>query len=59
MSKWFLIQDRDIITDSLDKLKHVTISKPSDTELSDLLFASKYVNIQNLTPSFFPKTYNY
>ena len=37
----YLIQDRDLITDSLDKLKYVTISKPNDTELSDLLFASK------------------
>ena len=37
----FLIQDRDSITDSLDKLKYVTISKPDDTELLDLIFASK------------------
>ena len=36
-----LIQDRDSITDSIDKLKYVTISKPNVTELSDLIFASK------------------
>ena len=36
-----LIQDRDSITDSIDKLKYVTNSKPNKSELSDLIFASK------------------
>ena len=36
-----LIQDRDSITDSVDKLKYVTNSKPNKSELSDLIFASK------------------
>ncbi len=36
-----LIQDRDSITDSIEKLKYVTKVKPNNSELSDLIFASK------------------
>ena len=36
-----LIQDRDLITDSIEKLKYVTKSKPNNSELLDLIFASK------------------
>ena len=36
-----LIQDKDAITDTLEDLKYVTDTKPSDSEISDLLFASK------------------
>lgn len=36
-----LVQDRDNITDSLDDLTEVTNNKPSNTELEDLIFASK------------------
>ena len=36
-----LVQDKDHITDTKDMLSNATNSKPSDTELEDLLFASK------------------
>jgi phosphoribosylaminoimidazolecarboxamide formyltransferase/IMP cyclohydrolase len=36
-----LVQDKDSKTDTLDDLTYVTNSKPSETELKDLLFASK------------------
>ena len=36
-----LIQDKDHITDRLEDLKYVTDSKPTQSELDDLLFASK------------------
>ncbi len=36
-----LVQDRDIITDSAENLSHATNNKPSESELEDLLFASK------------------
>ena len=36
-----LVQDKDTITDSLENLKSVTNKKPTDEELSDLIFASK------------------
>jgi phosphoribosylaminoimidazolecarboxamide formyltransferase/IMP cyclohydrolase len=36
-----LVQDKDGITDSKDMLSNATNSKPSDSELEDLLFASK------------------
>lgn len=36
-----LVQDRDLVTDSADKLTHATNNKPSDKELDDLIFASK------------------
>tara|TARA_R110002049_G_scaffold86767_8_gene220369 strand:- start:2888 stop:4417 length:1530 start_codon:yes stop_codon:yes gene_type:complete len=36
-----LVQDKDSITDKLEDLKYVTNNKPSQTELDDLLFASK------------------
>ncbi|NIK93042.1 bifunctional phosphoribosylaminoimidazolecarboxamide formyltransferase/IMP cyclohydrolase [Mangrovimonas sp. CR14] len=36
-----LVQDRDNITDSLEDLTEVTNNKPSNTELEDLIFASK------------------
>ena len=36
-----LVQDRDFITDSVDKLTYPTNNKPSDKELEDLMFASK------------------
>ena len=37
----FLLQDKDNKTDSLDDLKYVTDTKPSQEELEDLIFASK------------------
>ncbi len=37
----FLVQDRDNVTDTKEILIHATNNKPSDTELEDLLFASK------------------
>ncbi|WP_297762195.1 bifunctional phosphoribosylaminoimidazolecarboxamide formyltransferase/IMP cyclohydrolase [uncultured Muriicola sp.] len=36
-----LVQDKDHVTDSLDKLNYVTAKKPSERELQDLIFASK------------------
>ncbi|KAA3620322.1 MAG: bifunctional phosphoribosylaminoimidazolecarboxamide formyltransferase/IMP cyclohydrolase PurH, partial [Flavobacterium sp.] len=36
-----LVQDRDHITDSEENLSHATNNKPTDSELEDLLFASK------------------
>ncbi len=36
-----LVQDKDNITDSLDKLTHATDNKPTDNQLEDLMFASK------------------
>ncbi|WP_299669609.1 bifunctional phosphoribosylaminoimidazolecarboxamide formyltransferase/IMP cyclohydrolase [uncultured Polaribacter sp.] len=36
-----LVQDKDNITDQLEDLKYVTNNKPSESELEDLLFASK------------------
>ena len=36
-----LVQDKDTITDSLEDLSYATNCKPSDSELDDLLFASK------------------
>lgn len=36
-----LIQDKDIITDKLEDLSYPTNTKPSESELDDLLFASK------------------
>ncbi|GHC47753.1 bifunctional phosphoribosylaminoimidazolecarboxamide formyltransferase/IMP cyclohydrolase [Ulvibacter litoralis] len=36
-----LVQDKDGITDSADKLTHATNNKPTASELEDLIFASK------------------
>ncbi|WP_440122619.1 bifunctional phosphoribosylaminoimidazolecarboxamide formyltransferase/IMP cyclohydrolase [Tenacibaculum sp. Ill] len=36
-----LVQDKDYITDKLDDLSYPTNNKPSESELEDLLFASK------------------
>ncbi|MDO5968317.1 bifunctional phosphoribosylaminoimidazolecarboxamide formyltransferase/IMP cyclohydrolase [Flavivirga aquimarina] len=36
-----LLQDRNNVTDTIDGLKNVTNSKPNDSELEDLIFASK------------------
>ena len=36
-----LVQDKDSKTDALEDLKHATNTKPTNDELSDLLFASK------------------
>lgn len=36
-----LVQDKDYITDTKEHLKYVTKAKPSDSEVEDLLFASK------------------
>mgnify|MGYP000542206398 CR=1 FL=1 len=36
-----LVQDRDHITDSAENLSHATNNKPTNSELEDLLFASK------------------
>ncbi len=36
-----LVQDKDNITDALEDLSYATNNKPSDSELEDLLFASK------------------
>lgn len=36
-----LVQDKDFITDSLDNLSYATNNKPTETQLEDLLFASK------------------
>uniref|UniRef100_UPI004047CC24 bifunctional phosphoribosylaminoimidazolecarboxamide formyltransferase/IMP cyclohydrolase n=1 Tax=Polaribacter sp. TaxID=1920175 RepID=UPI004047CC24 len=36
-----LVQDKDLITDSLADLNYVTNNKPTQSELDDLLFASK------------------
>ena len=36
-----LVQDKDSITDQLEDLKYVTNTKPTESELDDLLFASK------------------
>tara|TARA_R110000787_G_scaffold91628_10_gene193053 strand:- start:6974 stop:8500 length:1527 start_codon:yes stop_codon:yes gene_type:complete len=36
-----LVQDKDNKTDTLEDLTYVTINKPSENELDDLLFASK------------------
>ena len=36
-----LVQDKDTITDRLEDLSYVTNCKPSDSEIDDLLFASK------------------
>ena len=37
----YLLQDKDLKTDSLDDLEYVTEKKPGDRELNDLIFASK------------------
>ncbi|MAP53551.1 bifunctional phosphoribosylaminoimidazolecarboxamide formyltransferase/IMP cyclohydrolase [Altibacter sp.] len=36
-----LVQDKDNLTDTAENLTHATNTKPSNTELDDLLFASK------------------
>ena len=36
-----LVQDKDNVTDQLEDLKYVTNNKPTESELEDLLFASK------------------
>ncbi len=36
-----LVQDKDMITDTLDDLSYATNNKPTNNELEDLLFASK------------------
>ena len=36
-----LVQDKDHTTDTLDGLNYVTVKKPSERELQDLIFASK------------------
>ncbi len=36
-----LVQDKDAITDKLEDLTYVTSTKPSESEIKDLLFASK------------------
>jgi phosphoribosylaminoimidazolecarboxamide formyltransferase/IMP cyclohydrolase len=36
-----LVQEKDSITDKLDDLKYVTNTKPTQSEIDDLLFASK------------------
>ncbi|MFC4815901.1 MULTISPECIES: bifunctional phosphoribosylaminoimidazolecarboxamide formyltransferase/IMP cyclohydrolase [unclassified Flavobacterium] len=36
-----LVQDKDLVTDSRAHLKTVTLTTPSETEIEDLLFASK------------------
>ncbi|MDT0674990.1 bifunctional phosphoribosylaminoimidazolecarboxamide formyltransferase/IMP cyclohydrolase [Autumnicola musiva] len=36
-----LVQDKDIKTDSIEDLKYATDNKPTDEELSDMIFASK------------------
>lgn len=36
-----LVQDKDNVTDALSDLSNVTTSKPTDSELEDLIFASK------------------
>ncbi|QTD36814.1 bifunctional phosphoribosylaminoimidazolecarboxamide formyltransferase/IMP cyclohydrolase [Polaribacter batillariae] len=36
-----LVQDKDHVTDKLEDLKYVTNNKPTESELEDLLFASK------------------
>ena len=36
-----LVQDKDCITDAVEDFNYATNTKPSDTELKDLLFASK------------------
>ncbi|OAB79795.1 bifunctional phosphoribosylaminoimidazolecarboxamide formyltransferase/IMP cyclohydrolase [Cochleicola gelatinilyticus] len=36
-----LVQDKDNITDSIDRLTHATNNKPDANELKDLIFASK------------------
>lgn len=36
-----LVQDKDCITDAVEDFTYATNTKPSDTELKDLLFASK------------------
>ena len=37
----FLLQDRNQKTDTLEDLTYATIEKPSESQLDDLLFASK------------------
>lgn len=36
-----LVQDKDLVTDSRDHLKTVTLTTPNEAEIEDLLFASK------------------
>jgi phosphoribosylaminoimidazolecarboxamide formyltransferase / IMP cyclohydrolase len=36
-----LVQDKDTITDAIENLSNVTNNKPTETELEDLIFASK------------------
>lgn len=36
-----LVQDKDMITDSKENLKHITIEVPTEAQIKDLLFASK------------------
>jgi len=36
-----LVQDKDFITDKLEDLSYATNNKPSESQLEDLLFASK------------------
>ncbi|MDT0643655.1 bifunctional phosphoribosylaminoimidazolecarboxamide formyltransferase/IMP cyclohydrolase [Zunongwangia sp. F363] len=36
-----LVQDKDLKTDAVEDLKYVTDNKPTDEELSDMIFASK------------------
>ncbi|MGB5554987.1 MAG: bifunctional phosphoribosylaminoimidazolecarboxamide formyltransferase/IMP cyclohydrolase, partial [Flavobacteriaceae bacterium] len=36
-----LVQDKDYLTDAISDLTHATVKKPTDSELEDLIFASK------------------
>ena len=43
-----LSQEKDTKIDTIEKENVVTIKKPSESEIDDLIFASKVCKIQNL-----------
>ena len=48
----YLVQDKDDVIDHVDMLQYATDKKPSENEIKDLLFASKYASKPSPTPLF-------
>ena len=48
----YLVQDKDDVIDQVDMLQYATDKKPSENEIKDLLFASKYASKPSPTPLF-------
>ena len=54
-----LVQDKDSITDAIEDFTYATNTKPSDSELVDLIFASKICKHTKSNTIVFVKTISY